>query len=143
MYSERNERKTCRQIFREAGREGFLLLEAEALERIAGALKTGVFIAALGGGAAENAEAAGKLSMAGVFVHLIESPEILYKRITGSGLPPFLDPVDPEKSFNDLWKRRTAVYSRLADISIELSGADKEAAFSLLLLRLKEAGCVR
>jgi len=144
LYARTREKRSCRDIFTALGHEGFALLESEAVTELSAGCRNHPFsVIALGGGTAENSEAMKSLSGVGKFVHITEAPEILYARIIRNGIPPFLDPDDPERSFRMLWERRTRRYEKIAHITIPLTGAGQDEAFAIVTDRLKEAGYVR
>lgn len=144
LFAEGGERKTCREIFTCLGKDGFAVLEAEAAGGLAQKLAEPVFsVAALGGGAAENRAALERLFGRGKFVYISEEASILYERIMQRGIPPFLNPDDPWGSFEELMKRRTDIYTHIADMTIPMCGAEQEEAFSIFKEKLEEAGYVR
>ena len=144
LYAQDGERKTCREIFTGLGKDGFAALEAEAAGILAQKLaKPASSVAALGGGAAENRAALERLFGRGKFVYISEEASILYERIMQRGIPPFLDPNDPWGNFEELMKRRTGIYTHIADITIPMCGAEHEEAFRIFKDRLEEAGYVR
>jgi shikimate kinase len=110
---------SCRDIYREYGKPGFLRYEEEAAKRLvdltygpggssggvsgaagtvanfaaggaSGAPPGTVAVAALGGGTIENRRAMTVLEGFGLFVLLDAAPEVLFERIKRKGIPPFL-----------------------------------------------------
>ena len=43
-----------------------------------------------------------------------------FEKILAGGIPPFLDPSDPQGSFHAIYERRSRVYEEYADIIIDL-----------------------
>jgi len=105
-----------RTIYKKYGRDYFLKLEAKALERVS--RKKGIVLS-LGGGTPLNAGFRKKDFRHFRFVHLDVKPDVLYRRITAKGLPPFFDKRRPRKSFDELYKLRSPAYRKIADITVE------------------------
>ncbi|MAG13073.1 MAG: hypothetical protein CMN78_00570 [Spirochaetales bacterium] len=129
---------TCREIYRQHGREFFQGLEQLAAERLAEDLSRGNVAAALGGGTIDNERALRPLSGLGVFVYLQETADVLYERIAKGGVPAFLDNENPYEDFILLYNRRTPRYEELSEIIVRLDGGGTEASFALLIKTLEE-----
>lgn len=128
-----------RQIYRSLGASGFADLEARAAKSLAlNDLRAPLLILALGGGTIENSAALSHLSHSGPFVYLQEEPETLFTRIERGGIPPFLDPANPFQSFLSLYRRRTALYRKKADITVDLHGKDVGQAVTTVLRALED-----
>lgn len=105
---------SCRQIYQSKGPHFFRDLERQALEKIV-KNKNQPVILALGGGALERNENIKLLKEFGLIIYLSENWEILYSRVTSKGLPAYLDPDNPSKSFEDLLERRKKHFEEIAD----------------------------
>ena len=129
---------TCIEIYRQHGKDFFQELELNAARQLALELSSGKLIASLGGGTIDNELAMKTLSGLGVFIYLQERAEVLYERIAKGGIPAFLDADNPYEDFLNLYKRRTPLYERAADILVPLAGGKTEDSFNHLLQALEE-----
>lgn len=132
--------QSCREIYREYGRDYFIRLETAAAEELAARSFDEFLVASLGGGTIENPEAMQKLYGCGRLVYLEESAETLYGRIMKNGRPAFLGPDHPFEQFLTLYRRRTDIYREHAGLVIPLEGREQSDAFDHLLEKLKGAG---
>lgn len=136
LYEKNNSKSlSCREIYREYGKEEFMKYEAMAIDEIFVRKFQG--IVALGGGIASNALALEKIEGKGLFVYIDVEADILFQRIEERGLPPFLQTENPYQSFLDLYKERTLVYSRLADLIISPVDTDISRVSELIYTELK------
>ncbi|MBN2651473.1 MAG: shikimate kinase [Spirochaetales bacterium] len=126
---------SCREIYRDKGKETFMEYEFLAIERILSQDFDGVI--ALGGGVASNTKAIERLRGSGFFVYIEVEPEILFDRIKWRGLPPFLDTENPYQTFLELYEQRSRVYQDLADIVICPENTDRVKVAELIYQRLK------
>jgi shikimate kinase len=131
---ERDEIKTCREIYREYGKDVFQEFELKALNSVVQCGSLGVV--ALGGGIASNEDAVKLLDEYGYNVYIEEKPEILFSRIKYKGLPPFLETEDPYATFLDLYSERTVVYQKLADVVIQPEGRPKGAVARMIIEKI-------
>ena len=129
---------TCREIYRQHGKDFFQELEQNAAAQLALELSSGNITASLGGGTIDNEPAMKTLLGLGVFIYLQERAEVLYERIAKGGIPAFLDADNPYEDFLNLYKRRTPLYERAAEILVPLAGGKTEDSFNRLLQSLKE-----
>ena len=126
---------SCRDIYREYGKQSFLRYETAAARRLEELAGPGIeAVAALGGGTIENDEAISVLESFGLFVLLDADPEELFARIKRGGIPPFLHSgtgdsrgetgreKDIYAGFLELYTRRMKLYRRVADIIIDTRG---------------------
>lgn len=133
-----NRSRSCREIYAAHGKEYFAELETRSAAVLAGRLAREAMIAALGGGTIENDRAMSKLRGAGIMVYLKDSEERLFERIMRNGLPAFLSADDPRGSFDRLYKRRTELYRRSADLIVDIENKNVEGAFEALLAALRD-----
>lgn len=129
---------SVREIFRDRGREAFQALETEGLQEIARdlAFSADAAVIALGGGTIENSDGLGALAGRGFFIYLEEDEDVLFRRISSGGLPPFLESEDPGKSFHRLYEKRTALYRLRADLVVSLRGLSISEGLAELLRHL-------
>jgi shikimate kinase len=131
---------SCREIFRQHGKEVFMDLERQAAAELSGRMRGNMLIASLGGGTIENPPALVALASRGVFVYLRVDADVLFRRISKSGLPPFLSAEHPQEDFNALYSTRTALLERHADITVVLPDAKIQQSLGRLTDSLKEYG---
>lgn len=134
--ADSGEKIGARDIYRK-GRDIFQNYELAAAETIAG--KTGIFIAAAGGGICDNPVACSKLS-GFIWIYIDESPKLLFERIIRGGIPAFLTSTDPYNDFIALYNRRTAFYDKLCNIKITAGGRSPSNICSEIIEKLMEAG---
>jgi shikimate kinase len=106
-----------REIFKKIGAEAFRALESDVVQQLK-STKNGII--ALGGGLILNAQNAAVLAKSGQLVYLKVSEETLKRRILRKELPAFLDPSDPEGSFEQFYQERLAKYEAIPALSIDL-----------------------
>jgi shikimate kinase len=128
-----------RDLYSRLGKEGFMLLEEEALRGVAEelTLKHKPCVIALGGGTIENIK--GLKTLAGLvhFFYLEEDEEVLFHRIEAGGIPPFLDPLAPRESFHRLYQKRVALYRARADVVLDVRNLTPLEGFEKLLAAVK------
>jgi shikimate kinase len=115
---EYKESLSCRSISLKIGEAGFRALE----KKIIYSLKTipeiqnNAAILSVGGGAVLDPENRSQLSTLGQLIYLQISKEALKQRLLGNpeGLPSFLDPQDPEGSFERMYRERKAIYESIS-----------------------------
>lgn len=95
-------------------------------------------VVALGGRTALNATVCTLLHAIGPVVYLQVDPDVVFKRIQQSGIPPFLDADDPAGDFKTLLRRRHPRYEELADLMVDLDGLGPDAAADELETRISE-----
>jgi shikimate kinase len=130
---------TVRALYRSAGRGKFQEYERAAAEELALFLDRYSLVAALGGGTVENPEAMELLHQKAILLYLEVEEDELFRRILGSGVPPFLEGDRPPKElFAELHARRRELYRRWADAVIELPAQSIEKNFSRLIAFISE-----
>lgn len=107
---------SCRQIFIERGESYFRDLERKQIETLPAVEQT---VIALGGGALNHPEIIKTLQSAGRIIYLKAPPEILWQRMLEKGAPAYIDPSDPEGSFYALADKRSHIYEKACDATIE------------------------
>lgn len=129
-----------REIFREQGEDFFTKLEAEVVIELQKLLEEpgarGVI--AFGGRTAINPRTRHMSKHLGLRVYLEVDPHELFRRVSAGGLPPFLDPQNPQKSFLDLYEQRRPQYESLADVTVNLDGLDPAQAAAAVLAAIEE-----
>ncbi|MGE0198842.1 MAG: shikimate kinase [Simkaniaceae bacterium] len=115
----RQKKLTCRQIYEEAGPIGFRALEYEVVQSLQDVQNS---VIAVGGGAMllyENIDALKKNSH---LIYLFYEREKLKKRVLAQDpLPAFINPNDPESSFDRMYDERDDFYKKLGTILIDVT----------------------
>lgn len=136
---EKGEALSCREIFTNYGVQVFRNLESRALKLFFADFGKKQFVLAMGGGIADAPR-----ELLDTYLHLaisvyIKLPaEVLIKRILWRGLPPFLNPDHPEKDFQILYDRRSAVMEQYAFTIIDLEDSTVEETQKKIAEQLKE-----
>lgn len=126
----KHEKRTCREIYDMLGEEGFRALEAQAL---AGLQNVQHAIIAVGGGMIlhrSNLEILGKM---GLLIYLSLDEATLKKRVLGATLPAYLDPLDPEGSFDRMYQKRKTLYERVRAVKVDVSGKNDETVLNEMI----------
>jgi shikimate kinase len=143
---EAGERLSVREIFTRRGEDCFRRIEGHVVCELYLKLDRpgSRCVVALGGRTALNATVCSLLKAIGLTVYLHVPPAEIYERIEKAGLPPFLDEDDPAGSFMRLYQEREPTYRELADVVVELDGADGVAeAVDRLVKNIEEHGHAR
>lgn len=127
---------TCRQIFQQEGEEFFRALEKEQIYSLQGWQNT---VFAVGGGSLCDPENCLFLKAMGCLIYLKTSLSTLWERMEIKGVPAFLDPQDPRKSFEDLALRRFPLYEASADVIIEADRLGIEEIVKIALKKVNNA----
>lgn len=129
---------TVREIFANHGEAFFADLERRVVKDIASQMRTaeGNMVVALGGPTVLRRDLQPLIREMGTLVYLLVEPDELLRRVLAGGVPPFLDPADPEGSFRDLCRQRTPVYEDMADMTVDLNGLTPDQALRKVLLEL-------
>lgn len=137
IYSDENgETLSCREIFQK-GRTVFQDYEVKAARKLAGT--HGIFTAAAGGGICDNQSACEKMKSF-TWIYIEETPDLLFKRISAEGIPPFLNTEEPYADFIKLYNRRTPIYDKLCNIKITAAGRMPAEICSEIIEKLTGAG---
>ena len=128
---------TVREVYRNEGKEAFQALEKYALLQIIAGYPAAdqCAVVAIGGGTIENSEGMAALDAKGYFIYLYQDEAVLFKRITASGIPPFLEGPDPQEAFHVLYENRTALYREKADIEVDIRNLSPEQGVKKILNR--------
>ncbi len=149
--------KSPRQIYNECGADAFKKAELEACEKLSDELcaKGTSAVIATGGGICTNPGAVEKLKALGRCVFLIADEKLAADRIVRevvtkedgelTNLPAYIACKNPSsilevrKIFHDFYVERTKLYSRIADICVEMRQASKEENLARILDALNAA----
>lgn len=132
---------SVRELYRTAGRSKFQEYELSAAKKLARIMDTTAVVAALGGGTIENEEALQLLSSRAPLLYLQVEEDELFRRISASGVPPFLEGKRPPKElFADLYARRAGLYESTADAVVCLPVQPLEKNFIRLYAFINGTG---
>lgn len=125
----------CREITKQVGEEGFRRLESDVVEQLKEMKDT---IIALGGGLILIPGTAEVLAKLGKLVYLKVSEATLKGRILNRPLPTFLDPLDPEGSFERIYREREPRYEKIFALSVDLETKTQDEAVQEICLLIQE-----
>lgn len=127
----RKKKLTCREIYEEAGPVGFRALEYEVVQSLQDVQNS---VIAVGGGAMllhENIEALKKNSQ---LYYLFFEREKLKKRVLSvEPLPAFIDPNDPDSSFDRMYDERDDFYRKIQAELIDVTDMKDAAVVAKLM----------
>ncbi len=126
----KGEHISCREIHMKVGEEGFRSLETQALASLQNVQNC---IIAVGGGMILHRTNLELLEKMGHLIYLSLDKETLKKRVLGATLPSYLDPFDPEGSFNLMYENRKMLYERVRADKIDLRNKTNEAVLEELV----------
>jgi len=112
---EQGEQRRCREIALQWGEKTFRLLE----KRVIHVLTVQNAVIAVGGGAVLDEENCQKLRALGTLLYVPCPKEVLKSRLLRPPLPSFLDPQDPEGSFERVYDERLACYEKIEAMRID------------------------
>lgn len=124
----------CRQISLKLGEAGFRALEGRVIESLKGVTNA---VIALGGGAVLNPLNCANLEKLGKLVYLEADKETIKRRIFCTGIPSFLNPKDPENSFENMYEARRPIYEKVSSFSIKIEGKTDQQILDELELLVK------
>lgn len=129
---------TPREIHRQLGPQVFQDWEALSAERLAQTMIQTPCVLALGGGTIENPRAMQALKGKGLKIFLDDEPQVLFDRIMRGGLPSFLSADHPWEDFQKLYHRRTALYQKAADRTLDCRNLGVQEVLKKFLQLIKE-----
>ncbi|MBS0649123.1 MAG: AAA family ATPase [Verrucomicrobia bacterium] len=106
--------KNCRALYLQ-GPEAFREIEKEVIRALADFQNT---VIATGGGAIIDPENAMALKNLGKLIYLQVEKEELKRRLLVEPFPAFLDPQNPEVSFEKMYQERLGLYEQAADFIV-------------------------
>lgn len=110
------------QIVKEKGEPFFRKQEQITIE----ALDVEGHVIAVGGGALLNPASTAALKRLGLLIFLNAPKTLIKQRLLTPPLPSYLDPSDPEGSFETMWSTRISEYERICDTALELESKSDE-----------------
>lgn len=121
--------KTCRTLALELGESSFRALEKEIIFSL-NAFQAAVI--SLGGGAVLDPENRDYLTKSGCLVSLHIDKAVLKKRHLTGELPSFLDPQDPEGSFEKMYSMRKPIYDAISAIQVDVTEKSDTEVLNLI-----------
>jgi shikimate kinase len=128
-----------REIYKKIGEDAFRKLESDVVQQLKG-IKNAII--ALGGGLILDPKNTAFLAKLGQLIYLKVSKETLKRRILSKELPSFLNPADPEGSFEQFYNERRAKYEAVPAISVDLETKTQDQVvleLSALILNVEES----
>jgi len=123
-HLSRGQKISCPEIFNEVGLEGFRYLEQEAVHSLQDVQSS---VIAVGGGAMTNLENVEALNKSSALFYLILEKELLKKRVLSQDeLPVFLNPNDPDSSFDQMYEERNDYYRKLGAHHVDITKMEDE-----------------
>lgn len=126
----KGQKSSCREIFLRHGVTYFRNLESEVIKDLCFTSQT---VVSLGGGAILNEANLPFLKKGGVIVFLDTDKSKIKKRIFEKGVPSFLDPKDPQGSFEKVYAIRYPIYYASCDLRLSIGEkSDDQILFEIL-----------
>jgi shikimate kinase len=116
-YQLTGEQLPFREIYKKIGDNAFRKLESDVVQQLK-EIKNAII--ALGGGLILDSKNVAPLAKLGQLVYLKVGKETLKKRILSQELPSFLNPADPEGSFEQFYNERCVKYEAIPALSVDL-----------------------
>ncbi len=114
---------SCKQIVLEKGSSFFRTLEKECVHSLEEIKKT---VIALGGGTVLDADSLTFLKQLGKLIYLKLDKDTVKKRMFAHQLPAYLDPDDPEESFENMYYDRKEKYEAIGAKTVDLQNKQEE-----------------
>lgn len=116
---ENNEVLGAADIYSKHGQEIFRQLETDIVHKLE---KLDGRVIALGGGTVLNPDNVKHLHHIGKIIYLRASQDLLKNRMLQNRIPGFIDKVNPEASFEQIYQERYKIYENISDIIIDVDG---------------------
>jgi shikimate kinase len=131
----KHEKLSCREIYLKLGEEGFRALETQVLASLQNVQHA---VIAVGGGMILHRTNLEILKKMGKLIYLSLDRETLKKRLLSSTLPAYLDPLDPEGSFDQMYEKRKTFYERIRAIHIDVSEKTDLSVLDAIIAALEQ-----
>jgi shikimate kinase len=132
-HAKTRKKFSCRQIFLHEGERIFRKLEKQQIASLKGIKKT---VISLGGGSLIEQSNIRVLHLLGQIIYLKVSTDIVWKRMQIYGIPPYIDPLNPENAFYALAEKRTFLYNKISNIIIEINLLTEEEIVTSILEKI-------
>ncbi|GAB4185331.1 MAG: hypothetical protein Tsb0015_02190 [Simkaniaceae bacterium] len=134
---EFNLKLPCREIFQKVGERRFRLLEREAVLSLQEVHNS---VIAVGGGSMLDPLIVTFLDQIGTLVYLKLNKETVKKRLLSEPLPAYIDPNNPEESFEEHYEKRKERFDRIPAKILDLEGKDDKEVLNSLKEIYKKIG---
>lgn len=121
---------SCKQIAQEKGAAFFRLLEKEAVKELKNITHC---IIAVGGGLVLDSDNLALIEPLGTLVYLEIDKAVLKERLFSGEFPSYLDPEEPEESFENMYHERKAKYEAIGAKTLSLHNKEQEEVLELLV----------
>ncbi len=128
-FATTNKTLTAKEIFQQVGALNFRALEREIVQSLQNVQNT---IISVGGGAFLDDANVQLLEKYGKLVYLDVPKEVLKERTLSGELPAYLDPANPEASFDIMYEQRLPIYERIPAHRIDTTGRTEKEILNLL-----------
>lgn len=138
-YLERREGRRVRDIFADAGEEGFRAIESDVLRELA---SKEPLLVSCGGGVVKRSENRAMLRESGFVVHLKVSVDEAKARISDTSARPLFHDIDSARKTNE---ERLPLYEEVAHVTVDTSGKSVAAIACEVQAALEKGGilCLR
>lgn len=135
LYAEEHDLLSCAGIAKKEGEELFRQFERRAISSLEGT-KEGII--SVGGGAVLDPANCEILAKIGQLLYLQVDKETLKKRLLSGVLPSYLDPADPNGSFEKMYEKRRPIYEKISALRIDTEGKSEEEVAELLMQLMEQ-----
>lgn len=138
-FKQSGQKLKLREIFKTIGNTLFRQLESNVLQQL---INVNNAIIAVGGGMVLLPQNVTFLAKLGQLVYLKISKDTLKKRIFTQEQPAYLDPLDPEGSFEQMYKERLVIYEKIHAIPVDLENKTEDQIIlelSALIQKLEQS----
>lgn len=132
-HKEYHLKSNCREISLKLGEEGFRKMEKKVIKELEQISNS---VIALGGGAVLDSENCQLLKKLGTLIYLKVDKEVIKRRIFSSGIPSFLDLVNPEKAFDKMYEERAPIYEKVSEVKLQIDGKTNQQIIEQLKVLL-------
>ncbi|MBI3236335.1 MAG: hypothetical protein HYZ48_01295 [Chlamydiales bacterium] len=112
------------------GEEGFRVLETQALASLQNVQNS---IISVGGGMILHRSNIDTLRTMGKIIYLFLDKNTLKKRVLSKILPSYIDPLDPENSFDQMYEKREILYKRAKTFQVDILNKTDEQILEELI----------
>lgn len=118
---------SSRMISIKEGEEFFRVIESE---RLASLQRSESTVISLGGGSLLSSSNRDIIAALGTLIYIKTPSDVVWKRILDNGLPSFLDPSNPKKSFLAMVEKRIPIYEDASDFTVDTQNLSVSDAVS-------------
>jgi shikimate kinase len=134
LYEEAfHDKKSCKEITIILGEEGFRSIERLAVASLIYVKDT---VISLGGGTILSDKNRKNLEQLGLLVYLDADKEVIKTRLLNEDLPSFLDPSNPEESFEKHFLERKQIYESIPSFRLKMDGKTNPQILNELIQKI-------